>query len=108
MEVCTDAIEPLLRIAVHYRELDRKAFLIVEVPRGEALHKRSGHAFVRVGASKRRLQGEECLRLGQNCAQSRYLWFDKQVAPDTGFNTLGERLGEPLLSVEGAANPHGL
>ena len=107
MEVCTDAIEPLLRIAVHYRELDRKAFLLMEAPRGGALHNRSGQAFVRVGASKRRLQGEERLRLEQSCAQSRYLWFDKQVAPDTGFNTLGERLGEPLFSVEGAANPHG-
>ena len=107
MEVCTDTVEPLLRIAVHYRELDRKAFLIVEVPRGEALHRRSGQAFVRVGATKRRLQGEECLRLEQNRAQSRYLWFDKQVVPDTGFNTLGERLWEPLLNVEGAANPHG-
>ena len=107
MEVCTDAIEPLLRIAVRYRELDRKAFLIVEVPRGEALHKRSRQAFVRVDATKRRLQGEERLRLEQNRAQSRYPWFDKQVVPDTGFNTLGERLWEPLLSVEGAANPHG-
>ncbi len=105
VEVCTDAIEPPLRIAVHHRELDGKAFLLVEVPRGEALHKRSGQAFVRVGATKRRLHGEECLRLEQNRAQSRYLWFDKQVVPDTGFNTLSERLWEPLLSVEGAANP---
>ena len=32
VEVCTDAIEPSLRIAVHHRELDGKAFLLVDVP----------------------------------------------------------------------------
>ena len=77
----------------------------MDVPRGGALHKRSGQAFIRVGASKRRLRGDESLRLEQNRAQSRYLWFDKQTVPGTGFNTLSERLWEPLLSVEGAANP---
>ena len=36
---------------------------------------------------------------------SRYVWFDEQVVPGTGFETLLERLWEPLLSVEGAADP---
>ncbi len=48
---------------------------------------------------------EERLRLAQNRAQSRYLWFDKQVVSETGFETLSERLWEPLLSVEGATDP---
>ena len=34
VEVCTDAIEPSLRIDVHHRELDGRAFLLVDVPRG--------------------------------------------------------------------------
>lgn len=76
--VCSDAIEPPLRIGVHHRELDGKALLLVDVPRGEALHKRGGQALIRVGVSKRRLRGEECLRLEQNRAQSRFLWFDKR------------------------------
>ncbi len=105
VEVSTDVLEPPLRIGVHHRELDGRAFLLVAVPRGEALHERSGRAFVRVGATKRRLLGDEGLRLAQNRAQNRYLWFDKQIVPETGFETLSERLWEPLLSVAAAADP---
>ena len=105
VELSTDAIEPPLRIDVHHRELDGMTFVLVEVPRGEAVHERSGRAFIRVGATKRRLRGDERLRLTQNRTQSRYLWFDKQVVPDTGFETLSERLWEPLLSVAGATDP---
>ncbi len=105
VEVSTDALEPPLRIGVHHRELNGRAFLLVAVPRGEALHERNGQAFVRVGATKRRLRRDEGLRLAQKRAQNRYLWFDKQSVPETGFETLSERLWEPLLSVTAAADP---
>ena len=105
VEVGTDTLQPPLRIAVHHRELDGKAFVLVSVPRGEALHERGGQAFIRVGATRRRLQRDEGLRLAQNRAQSRYLWFDEQIVPKTGIEILGERLWEPLLSVAGAADP---
>ena len=45
------------------------------------------------------------MRLAQRRAQSRYLWFDRQIVPQTGFETLNERLWEPLLSVAGSADP---
>ena len=99
------ADEPPLRIDVHHRELDGAAFVLVAVPRGEALHERGGRAFIRVGATRRRLRSDEIPRLAQNRAQSRYLWFDKQTVPETGFETLSERLWEPLLSVAGATDP---
>ena len=105
VEVGTDTVEPALRIDVHHRELDDKAFVLVEVSRGDAVHERAGRAYIRVGAAKRRLHGDERLRLAQNRTQSRYLWFDKQVVPQTGFETLSERLWEPLLSVAGATDP---
>ena len=105
VEISTDSIKPVLRIRVYYRELDGKAFVLAEVPRGDAVHERDGHAFIRVGSTKRRLEGDESLRLAQNRAQSRYLWFDKQAVPQTGFETLSERLWEPLLSVSGATDP---
>ncbi|MXY51898.1 MAG: transcriptional regulator [Gammaproteobacteria bacterium] len=105
VEVGTDVIEPPVRIHIHHRELDGSALLLVEVPRGDAVHEHDGRAFIRVGATKRRLRGEERLRLAQNRAQARYLWFDKQVVPGTGFETLAERLWEPLLSVQGATDP---
>ena len=105
VETSTDTIEPALRIGVHHRELDGRAFLRVEVPKGDAVHERSGRAFIRVGATKRRLDGDERLRLAQRRAQIRYLRFDKQVVPQTGYATLDERLWEALLSVSGAADP---
>ena len=105
VEVATDVTAPPLRIHVHHRELDGKAFVLVEVPRSDAVHERAGAAFVRVGATKRRLEGDERLRLAQNRAQSRYLRFDQQVVPQTGFNSLDERLWEPLLSASGARDP---
>ncbi len=105
VELSTDAVKPALRIDVHHRELDGKAFVLVEVPRGDTIHERDGRAYIRVGATKRRLDGDERLRLAQNRAQSRYLWFDKQIVPNTGFETLSERLWEPLLSVAGADDP---
>ena len=105
VELSTDAVKPALRIDVHHRELDGKAFVLVEVPRGDRIHERDGRAYIRVGATKRRLDGDERLRLAQNRAQSRYLWFDKQIVPNTGFETLRERLWEPLLSVAGADDP---
>ena len=104
VEISTDALAPPLRIAVHHRELDGKAFVLVEVPRGDAVHERDGQAFIRVGATKRPMTRDESLRLAQNRAQNRYLWFDKQIVPETGFETLSERLWEPLLSVAGAAD----
>ncbi len=105
VEVSTDAVEPSLRVNVHHRELDGKAFVLVDVSRGDSVHERAGRAFIRVGASKRRLGGDERLRLAQRRAQSRYLWFDRQVVPQTGFHTLRERLWEPLLSAAGASDP---
>ncbi len=105
VEICTDTLDPPLRVDVHHRELDGKAFVLVAVPRGEALHERGGRAFIRVGSTKRRLQRDESLRLAPNRAQNRYLWFDKQIMPGTGFETLSERLWEPLLSAASADDP---
>ena len=72
---------------------------------GDTVYERDGRAFIRVGGTKRRLEDDERLRLAQNRAQSRYLWFDEQIVPNAGFETLSERLWEPLLSVAGADDP---
>ncbi|MXY16077.1 MAG: transcriptional regulator [Acidobacteria bacterium] len=105
VEASTDSIEPALRIDVHHRELDGAAFVLVEVPRGDSLHERKGRSYLRVGSSKRLLTGDERMRIAQRPAQSRYLWFDRQPVPNTGFETLSEKLWGPLLSVAGAAEP---
>ncbi|MCY3877857.1 MAG: putative DNA binding domain-containing protein [Rhodobacteraceae bacterium] len=104
VEIGTDALDPSLRIDIHHRELAGKAFVLVIVPRGNALHERNGQAYIRVGAAKRRLERDEITRLTQNRAHSRYPWFDEQIVSGTGFETLSERLWEPLLSKEGAAD----
>ncbi len=105
VETTTDSIEPALRIDVRHRQLDGRAFVLVEVPRGDSLHERGGRSFLRVGASKRRLTSDERMRLAQRRTQARYLWFDRQPVPNTGFETLSEQLWGPLLSVAGATDP---
>ena len=104
-EVSTDSIEPALRIDVQPRELDGRAFLLVEVPKGESLHGRGGQSLIRVGAAKFPMTGEERLRLARRRAQARYRRFDEQPVSGTGFETLSERLWEPLLSAAAAADP---
>lgn len=105
VEVSTDSIEPALRIDVNHREVDGKALVVVDVPRGDSLHERRGRSWIRVGASKRPLTGDERMRLAQRRAQARYLWYDRQTVPNTGFETLSEQLWESLLSVAAAAEP---
>ena len=105
VEVSTGSIEPAPHISIHHRELDGKAFVLVEVPRSDSLHEHGGKRWIRVGASKRRLTSDERMCLAQRRTLARYLWFDRQAVPDTGFETLSERLWEPVLSVAGAADP---
>ena len=106
VEVSTDTIEPPIRIHTHHRELsDGKLVLLAEVPESDAVHESPGGCYIRVGASKRLMAGDERLRLVQRRSQARFLWFDKQPVPETGFSTLAEALWKPLLSAEGAAEP---
>ena len=105
VEVGTDSIKPPLRIDVHHRQLDGKPFILVKVPAGHSLHERGGQSFIRVGASKRLLDPDERMRLAQTRAQGRYLWYDRQAVPNTGFETLRDRLWEGLLSAASADDP---
>ena len=106
VEVSTDTVDPALRINVHQRQLDGKLIVIVEVPQGDFVHERAGQAYLRVGATKRPIGGDERLRLAQKRGQSRYVWFDQQSVPSTGFKTLLKRLWMPLISAAGSVNPH--
>ncbi|MYG68707.1 MAG: hypothetical protein F4199_01455 [Rhodothermaceae bacterium] len=104
-EVSTDAIEPPLRIDVNHRQLDGKLLVLVEVPKGDFVYGRAGHAYLRIGPTKRPIGRDERLRLDQRRGQSRYIWFDQQAVPNTGFHTLVERLWEPLISAPVADDP---
>ena len=106
VEICTDTIKPPIRPAILRREVEEgKPFLLVEVPQGYALHNSPSGSYHRVGSTKRQMTTDEQLRLAQQHAQSRFLWFDKQSVPGTGFGSLDESLWKPLLSAEGAAAP---
>ena len=105
-EICTDKIKPPIRPTILRREIEEgKPFLLVQVPQGDAQHDSPGGSYCRVGSSKRRMTSDERLRLAQHRAQSRFLWFDKQPVPGTGFRSLDESLWKLLLSAEGAAAP---
>ena len=103
--VCTDSIKPAVDVATYRLEVDGKALLAVQVERGHALHDSPGGSYRRIGSSKLAMTSDERLRLAQRRAQARFLWFDMQPVPDTGFHTLEESLWKPLLSAEGREDP---
>lgn len=105
VEVSTDAIRPSLRIEVHHRTLGDKNLVLVVVPRGDSLYERDGRSWIRVGATKRRMTGDEPMRLAQRRAQGRHRWFDEQPVAGTGIDTLHPALWGPMLSAEGAKEP---
>ena len=106
VEICTDTIKPSIHPTILRKEIEEgKPFFLVKVPQGYALHNSPGGSFHRVGSSKRQMTTDEQLRLAQKRAQARFLWFDKQPVPGTGFGSLDESLWKPLLSAEGAAVP---
>lgn len=105
VNLCTDAVKPSIEVTTSRAEIDGRALLLVQVPAGYALHDSPGGSFRRLGSSKRRMTSDEGLRLAQRRSQARFLWFDEQPVPGTGFGTLDEELWGPLLSAEGAADP---
>ena len=106
VEVSTDSIKPPIRIHTYHKELsDGKLVLLVEVPQSDFAHESPGGKYIRVGGSKRLMGSDEWMRLAQRRSQARFLWFDKQPVPGTGFKTMAESLWKPLLSAEGAAEP---
>lgn len=105
-EVCTDKVKPPIRPIIVRREIEEnKPLLLIHVPREDTQHDSPGGSYYRVGSSKRQMTTDERLRLAQQRAQSRFLWFDKQPVPRTGLGSLDESLWKPLLSAEGAAAP---
>ena len=106
IEVCTDMIKPPIRPVILRREIkEGKPFLLVKVPQGETQYDSPSGNYHRVGSSKRQMTSDERLRLVQRRGQARFLWFDKQPVPETGFGSLNEVLWKPLLSAGGAAAP---
>ncbi len=105
-EICTDMVKPPIRPTILRKEIEEdKSFLLVEVGQGHTQHDSPGGSYHRVGSSKRKMTSDERLRLAQRRGQARFLWFDKQPVPGTGFGALDESLWKPLLSAEGAAAP---
>ena len=106
VEIATDSVKPPLRIETHHGETaSGERILVVSIPKGEAQHDSPGGTFLRVGATKRPITSDERLRLAQRRGQARFLWFDEQPVPNTGFGTLDESLWKPLLDDESSADP---
>ena len=106
VEICTDSIKPPVRINTHHTEIaDGKLLLLVEVPPGDSVYESPGGCYIRVGASKRRMNSDERLRLAQRRGQARFRWYDEQPVPGTGSGTLDEALWKVFLSSAGAADP---
>ena len=92
-ELVLDLIKPPLLASIEKMELPDTAgrprpVLKVDVPRSLFVHQSSGGYFHRVGSSKRRMDTEYLIRLGQQRSQARLIRFDEQVVPDTALTDL--------------------
>ena len=106
VELTSSSIKPPIRIDTLFVEMDRgRLVLAVKIPAGYSRHLSPGGCFHRVGSSKRRMTGDEELRLAQCRGQSRFVWYDKQPVSQTGHGSLARSLWLPLLSVEGQRDP---
>ena len=106
VEVCTDSIAPPLRILTQHETLPGgERILLLEVPKGDALHESPNGSYLSVGGSIRRMTDGERLRLAQRRGRARYHRFDRQTVPGTGFGTLDETLWKPILCAQDAWNP---
>ena len=102
--ICYDKITPEIDFTTSRQQIDDKKILAVIVHSGYAAHQSPGGIYRRFGSTKRKLKSDQILRLAQQRAQSRFLWFDKQIVSDASFGILDETLWEPLLSAKGLAN----
>ena len=95
-EACSNSIRPPIRVRIsRMASSEGKAFLVIEVPEGHALHDSRHGSFIRVGSTKQKMTSEERLRLAQKREQASFLWFDKQPVDGTGFETLDALLWKP-------------
>lgn len=91
-ELIQDLIRPPLLVSIEKLELPGpdgrpRAVIKVDVPRSLFVHQSPGGYFHRVGSSKRRMETEYLIRLGQQRSQARLIRFDEQVVPGA---TLGD------------------
>ena len=113
VEVSTDTIKPPVRIRTHHEELsDGKLVLLAEVPESDFVHESPGGSYIRVGASKRLMGGDERLRLAQRRSQARFPWFgspSRRVIPRSrpwpdharvSIATRGVALGSKLVQAD--------
>lgn len=89
VEIASNSIRPPIRIDTYFTGMGQGEFVLaVKIPAGYSRHLSPGGGFHRVGSSKRRMTGDDELRLAQRRGQSRFLWYDKQSVPGTGFGSL--------------------
>lgn len=89
----------------NHQEYEEKAFVLVDVRRGDIVYECEGRSYIRDGPINRYLEDEECVSFAQIREQNGDLRFDEEIVPDTGFETLSERLWRPLLTVADADDP---
>ena len=106
VDLCRNKIKPPIEVDIRRFLIEPgKPILSIEVEAGYAQHDSPGGAYRRIGSSKQRMSSDERLRLAQSRSQARFLWFDKQPVPGTGFRTLDEALWKPMLDAEGRLEP---
>lgn len=77
-----------------------RPILKVEIPRSLFVHESPGGYFHRVGSSKRRMDPQYLIRLGQQRSQARLIRFDEQVVPEASLDDLDRELVDRFRTLQ--------
>ncbi len=99
-EICNASIKPRLDYRVYRVPVPegKGGALLVEVPKGIAVHRSPGGCFAHSGDTKRRMDEPEILRLSQARGLSDATSVDTQIVQGTGINTLHPDLWRRYVS----------
>ena len=106
VEICTDSIKPPVRINTHHTEIaDGKLLLLVEAPPGDSVHESPGGCYIRVGASKRRMNSDERLRLASAAVRRAFAGMTSSLCRAQDLGHWMRRCGRFFSGSAGAAEP---
>lgn len=100
-ELVRDLIKPPLfprieRLILPATDGQSRPVIRIDVPRSLFVHQSPGGYFHRVGSTKRQMDTEYLLRLGQQRSQARLIRFDEQVVSDASLSELDPSLIDRL------------
>ena len=98
VEICTDAIVPMVPIDTEKLQINATCLLKIEVPDSPFIHKSPKGYYLRQGSSKTRIPRQDLATLAQSRLLGHIFAFDAQPLPMTNKDTLRKTLYQRFIA----------